>query len=123
MADIVFEIVGSIQSDIDSGYYDPDTFDLYEAIWQTLDDKLVYTHKIIEYWENTPGGASEEIIRLMTEDIAEYVNESISESDFNFPDDFTASRRAMRARSARRRRMAHSPRRAANSPVARRRYR
>lgn len=125
MADIVSEIIRDIQSDIDSGYYDPDTFDLYESVWQSMDDKLIYTYKIIEYWENTPGNASEEITRLMTEDIAEHVNDSISESDFNFPDNFTARRRAMRARSANRRAMrpARARRRATNRAVARRRYR
>lgn len=123
MADIVPEIIDDIQSDIDSGYYDPDTFDLYEAIWEKLDNKLIYTHNIIEYWDNTPGSTSEEITRLMTEDITEYVNESITEGDFNFPDDFTANRRARRARPVNRRRMAHSRSRAANRAVARRRYR
>ena len=123
MADIVSDIIGDIQSDIDGGYYDPDTFDLYEAIWQTLDDKLIYTHKIIEYWESVPGYASDEITRLMTEEIIEYVNGSISESDLNFPDNFTANRRAMRARPADRRRMANARRRATNRAVPRRRHR
>lgn len=123
MADIVSEIIDDIQSDIDSGYYDLDNFDLYEAIWETLDNKLIYTHNIIEYWESTPGGASEEITRLMVDEITEHVNSSISDADFNFPDDFTANRRATRVRSANRRRMAQSRRRSANRPVARRRYR
>ena len=113
MADIVSEIIDSIQSDIDSGYYDPDTFDLYEAIWETLDNKLIYSDDIIGYWENTPGGLSVEIASLMTEEITEYVNGSISESDFRLPDNFTANRRAMRARPTNRRRP-HSARHRAN---------
>ena len=102
MADIVSEIIDDIQSDIDSGYYDLDNFDLYEAIWETLDNKLIYTNNIIEYWESTPGGASEEITRLMVDEITEYVTGSISDGDFNFPDDFTANRshRANRKRAS-----------------------
>ena len=99
MADIVSEIIDDIQSDIDSGYYDPDTFDIYDAIWETLNDKLIYTHKIIKYWESIPGYASDEITRLMTEEITEYVSGSISESDFSLPGDFTANRRAFRKRA------------------------